>query len=323
MNYSIKKNRYFYFVLIIYTFFLNLGCKVNIDDKKESSKLVVNKKEKIKKKYNEIIDSCSLSGKQILIISDKKNQEDVSIIFNSIDTTKNISVRIDKLNFEIHEISRINVNCDDDKFQLIYMEIIGNNSYSTFHVFEKDTVTNVYMWTKVYKIVDTRQEMSVDGAILKKRTSFKYYKAKEDESLTFLPIYSFTGFQEGKESIIDSFYKLFKKENSYDKIELYGHKLVLNFLMGDIILNNENLSKYNDIAYYLEQSKLYEESIFILEKIMQEFPNRTVAYINAGDAYWNNNEKEKAKEAYKTYIKQMKENKKESIIPKRIYERLN
>ena len=57
-------------------------------------------------------------------------------------------------------------------------------------------------------------------------------------------------------------------------------------LLFNFNLSKENLREYNDIAYYLEQSKAYDEAVFLLEKIIKEFPNRTVAYINLGDAYW-------------------------------------
>ncbi|KAA1245172.1 M48 family metallopeptidase [Aquimarina sp. RZ0] len=110
--------------------------------------------------------------------------------------------------------------------------------------------------------------------------------------------------------------------NNKKSINLYGDKIVLDFVISNIRIVNENLSKYNDIAYYLEQSKAYDEGVFLLEKIVNEVPNRTVAYINLGDTYWGLGEKQKCKEAYKTYIEQMKTNDKASKIPKRVMERL-
>ncbi|WP_299313588.1 tetratricopeptide repeat protein [uncultured Aquimarina sp.] len=99
------------------------------------------------------------------------------------------------------------------------------------------------------------------------------------------------------------------------------------FEIGEIIENiridKQNVIKLNDIAYFLEQTNKGDHlAIYILEKVISEFPNRTVAYINLGDAYWGLEEKEKAKEAYKTYIEQMKTNGKETKIPKRLLERV-
>ena len=86
--------------------------------------------------------------------------------------------------------------------------------------------------------------------------------------------------------------------------------------------NNKDVSMTNDIAFFLELTKNYNESIYLLEKILEKFPNRTVAYLNLGDAYWGLDDKTKAKEAYQTYIKQMKENGKEKKIPKVVLERV-
>lgn len=85
-------------------------------------------------------------------------------------------------------------------------------------------------------------------------------------------------------------------------------------------LNTKNLQKYNDIAYYLQQANANNEAIFLLEKIIEKFPNRTVAYLNLGDAYNGLNNKEKAKSNYEKYIELMKKSGKEAKIPKRVLE---
>ncbi|MEN4761804.1 hypothetical protein ABEG63_15840 [Chryseobacterium sp. C39-AII1] len=48
----------------------------------------------------------------------------------------------------------------------------------------------------------------------------------------------------------------------------------------------------NDIAYYLEQAGIHEESIFILKSIIQKVPTRAVAYLNLADNYWAINKKD-------------------------------
>jgi hypothetical protein len=85
-------------------------------------------------------------------------------------------------------------------------------------------------------------------------------------------------------------------------------------------LSTKTLQKYNDIAYYLQQANANEEAIFLLEKIIEKFPNRTVAYLNLADAYNGINNKEKAKENYEKYINLMKQDNKEAKIPKRVLE---
>ena len=77
---------------------------------------------------------------------------------------------------------------------------------------------------------------------------------------------------------------------------------------------------YNNIAYYLQQAGANQESVYLLEKIIEKFPNRTVAYLNLGDAYYGLGDKEKAIKAYQAYIDQMKKKGLESKMPKRSIE---
>jgi tetratricopeptide (TPR) repeat protein len=85
-------------------------------------------------------------------------------------------------------------------------------------------------------------------------------------------------------------------------------------------INTKTLQKYNDTAYYLQQANANNEAIFLLEKIIEKFPNRTVAYLNLADAYDGIYNKEKAKENYERYINLMKQDNKENKIPKRVLE---
>lgn len=80
---------------------------------------------------------------------------------------------------------------------------------------------------------------------------------------------------------------------------------------------------YNDYGFFLEQGKKYKEAIDVLNAVLFHAPERTVAYINLGDAYWGLKDKKNAKEAYKKYIELMKENGKEKKIPKRALNRIS
>lgn len=93
-----------------------------------------------------------------------------------------------------------------------------------------------------------------------------------------------------------------------------------NVILKNEPLNTKTLQKYNDIAYYLQQANANDEAIFLLEKIIEKFPNRTVAYLNLADAYVGINETEKAKVNYEKYIDLMKKSGKETKIPKRVLE---
>lgn len=83
-----------------------------------------------------------------------------------------------------------------------------------------------------------------------------------------------------------------------------------------------NVQHYNNIAYYLEQSGQYSESILLLNEVVATFPNRTVAYINLGDAYWGLEKYSEARQAYQTYIHLMRENNREQRIPQRVLDRV-
>ena len=85
----------------------------------------------------------------------------------------------------------------------------------------------------------------------------------------------------------------------------------------------KTINKSNDIAFFFEQAGAYQEAIYLLEKIIEKYPNRTVAYINLGDSYLKDGNKEKAIENYKIYVKQMKDKNKEKKIPKRVLKEIN
>ena len=88
-------------------------------------------------------------------------------------------------------------------------------------------------------------------------------------------------------------------------------------------IEKENLTTYNNIAYYLQKAGANEEAIYLLEKILEKYPNRTVAHYNLADAYWALGEKKKAIASYTTYIEQMKEKGKEKRIPQVVRDRVS
>ena len=78
----------------------------------------------------------------------------------------------------------------------------------------------------------------------------------------------------------------------------------------------------NDFAYKLENINP-SVGINILQKILQKFPNRVVAYLNLADSYWVIGNQDLAKENYKKYVELMKsQNKDLKKIPKEVLERI-
>ena len=93
-------------------------------------------------------------------------------------------------------------------------------------------------------------------------------------------------------------------------------------LKSDNKIDKTNVNKYNDLGFFLEQGKKYREAVELLEKVVNADPNRTVAYINLGDANFGLKNTVKAKEAYLKYIDLMKKEGKSAKIPKRVFERM-
>lgn len=87
-------------------------------------------------------------------------------------------------------------------------------------------------------------------------------------------------------------------------------------------LQRNNVTHYNNIAYHLEQNGHYATAVFLLRDILHQFPQRTVAYINLGDALWAMDRQADAIDAYQTYIRLMRESGREQRIPQRVFERV-
>lgn len=99
----------------------------------------------------------------------------------------------------------------------------------------------------------------------------------------------------------------------------------IEYLEGLFLLESVSLSNivhYNNIGYFLDEAGFHEAAAYVLNEVVAAFPNRTVAYINLGDAYWGLEKHTEAREAYQNYIRLMRENKREQRIPKRVFDRV-
>lgn len=102
--------------------------------------------------------------------------------------------------------------------------------------------------------------------------------------------------------------------------------LIIKFINNNPIshsnIGSENVNIYNDFGFFLEQGKKYSAAVTVLEEVVKAVPNRVVAYINLGDAYYGLHQIDKAREAYLKYIDLMKKEGKQAKIPKRVWERV-
>lgn len=79
------------------------------------------------------------------------------------------------------------------------------------------------------------------------------------------------------------------------------HNEIDNKLKNGII--KENITALNDYAYELEKRGELKKSKYLLEKILEKFPDRDVANLNYADVLWKLKEKEKSEKYYNNYIK--------------------
>ncbi|PWN66569.1 tetratricopeptide repeat protein [Chryseobacterium oncorhynchi] len=88
-------------------------------------------------------------------------------------------------------------------------------------------------------------------------------------------------------------------------------------------LSQRNLDDYNNIAFALSKNGNQKAGIELLKQIITKFPDRTVAYLNLADSYWNIGEKDKAINYYKEYLTLMKTQKKDlKKIPRYVHSRI-
>jgi tetratricopeptide (TPR) repeat protein len=150
---------------------------------------------------------------------------------------------------------------------------------------------------------------------------FKVYETDE-RGLNYYCDLSYLGIKMVSFSEADNnFYQLCSKDKS-EIVSYFTMEKIIKSL--DIVpLSTKSLDCYNNIAYYLEQSGHYDESIYLLEKIVNNYPDRIVAYLNIGDSYWDKKQIDNAKKNYQKYIHLMELQKKDmKRIPQRVYDRI-
>ncbi|POR70879.1 tetratricopeptide repeat protein [Pseudomonas syringae] len=127
---------------------------------------------------------------------------------------------------------------------------------------------------------------------------------------------------------------IFSKLPQGEKGELFytvdqsGHKVKKNIPQDFVYeiamaINEKNVSKINDYAYYLYLNENNIMAALILKEIHKKYPDRVVATLNLADVYWSLDMKEDACPLYKDYIDKMKIAGKESRIPAPVKSRIS
>lgn len=90
----------------------------------------------------------------------------------------------------------------------------------------------------------------------------------------------------------------------------------------DWIIDPAHVGAINDYGYFLEQAGRLEQAIFVLSQVVEQFPARTPAYLNLGDAYQKAGHTDKAKASYAKYVDLMEKSGKGSKVPARVRQAL-
>ena len=268
-----------------------------------------------------IFINSSFSQQKLNCFQDVFNEEidnDLKIVINGIET-KFIEPK------EIFAFSscKISIECNYYYLNLIYTFKNGNNYKTLNNIFKFKN--GFFSLINVYTNYYDRYQTSFTGFYCN-NILLNDYSIKSDlldKKFIEKEISLISGQQDGKEIEEISYYKLIKKtfySKKFKDVKLFTNEFVIDELGIESILS---VNQFNNVAFFAFKSKAYEESIYILIKIIEKFPNRIVAYLNIADNYWALNEKEKAVENYKKYIQLIKDQKKDlKKIPKYVYERI-
>lgn len=206
---------------------------------------------------------------------------------------------------------RLEFRCFEYGTDLVVTQQDGNN-YQVTHLF-LERVDQEFVVTFQYRIWSTRAGSEMGGmkiAAIPLRRFFepqmqtRLFNASdvtignpeaEDEAKTFF-------------STVMSAYK----NKKYDTLAVLSHPFVFANLP---LFEKKNVTQLNNLGFYCQKLHLNENAIYILENVILLDPNRTVAYLNLADSYWDLSDTAKAKELYGKYVALMRACGKQKRIP--------
>ena len=205
-----------------------------------------------------------------------------------------------------------------------YMTAFGQMEYFPYiYIIDKNGIENI---SNKYKEILNLQPNIISFNLSDSTNRYPYYsREKLIERLIETGFCQKDSFLEMNELSIENKYSLKGiKKNLKQKKELktYNKEFFQN-LLKEKPIEKENLTTYNNIAYYLQKAGSNKEAVYLLEKILKKYPTRTVAHYNLADAYWALGEKKKAIASYTTYIEQMCNAGKEKRIPQVVRDRVS
>ncbi len=90
-------------------------------------------------------------------------------------------------------------------------------------------------------------------------------------------------------------------------------------------IHGKNVLAANEIGYFLEQANQLDAAQVFLDKVIEGFPEREVAYLNRGDVFFKRGQSsyKKAEKDYRSYVALMNKRGLQTKIPQRIVNFLN
>ncbi|MGB5868462.1 MAG: hypothetical protein WBG69_11380, partial [Arcobacteraceae bacterium] len=265
----------------------------------------------------------------------------LTTVYRSTSSFKEKELELKKINLSTQHLKIALENATDKEFKAKITYMLAKNELALYYINsaakekynqeESYRVDSAYSYGYSFKNI---QKYMIDGYgkyFDKLKNDFDdtmYYKEliRECSNLrnyqnTLEKVYDKSGIQISLKDFEKELSQLTKIK--YARVPKKYNTLFLWKLMIQKPITKKTVTTYNNIAYYLEKLNKEEYAVIILEKIIEKYPNRTVAYYNLGDAYWSNWKKEKAKSAYKKYIELMTKAGKEKKIPQKVKDRVD
>lgn len=107
------------------------------------------------------------------------------------------------------------------------------------------------------------------------------------------------------------------------KFSLFSRKSFIENYLGSYGYDLAQQQVFNDIGYYWQQAGFNHDAIWLLNKVIENDPQRMVAYLNIADAYWAEGDKATAAKNYNMYAQLMASGGKQQKIPGRVKERVD
>ncbi len=275
------------------------------DGIKKSKKLkFINSNNKEVLNTNKENSNVYIENDKLIIVKNQKKIELKNLIVNQMSLTTSLKIEDENIFYLIYEYTASSV-----KRQIAYKFYHNNEIFLIYKEsisYGREGIKSNRIYFQDFKIQNNVTIENIESFNFDKKFSFYNPNLKAETKIT-----------DYKGDLIGNIKYAITNKDLLNDFPLNNKKnIVENF---EIL----NVEKFNNLAYNFEQFGNDNEAIFLLEKILNQYPDRTVAWLNIGDAQWDAMRKENTKKSYQKYISLMKSQKKDlKKIPQRVYDRI-